>query len=615
MSNMSRLYNFGHGEKMSVPVATPPSPPQSLSDNDLNGPYYNQYWSLITGTVEHDGIPISTNGTYMTPYGTAAVPEAYFNPAGIQEDGLPHLEEINPWSGVNACSDPLFTHSRSTSYGLPESHHQNHPYHTPPMDGVGWQTYSDPMTLQQSVPALNNLANQILSTLISGTAQDFVNTVSSSEDTDKGQAYHTVVSLFEQTRRIFTHGAKLIIDPSELPVTSSAFFNRVVRKANLATFVISIFRGQNIPFLELDESFLDIFMPPGSRLLKSEGGLFLELKTQAFIAIMHTGGFKKEDLLDKLFPRDRGLELAILRRRSEPTHLAPSEADFISRAQTRRTYLSQDATSVESLARLPQKYNWKAFLEEVAVCVRRVMEGLDSSKDAVANSMLSVTSAPEDPITKATLAAHAAISGHSHHRSLSMNALNTSSSPFAPQLMFGSDGSPSSLASGRSFRSGTTATGSSPSTPESLSMPFAHHARTSHPTSSPSKGAGQRRANPPSQRRPWTQDEEKALLDGLERVKGPHWSQILALYGAGGSIAETLKDRNQVQLKDKARNLKLFFLKSGVEVPGYLKRVTGELRTRAPGQMARRERERERARREEEERQRRDREAAQVAVA
>lgn len=609
---------------MSVPVATPPSPPQSLSDNDLNGPYYNQYWSLISGTVEHDGIPISSNGAYMTPYGVAPVPESYFNPPGIQEEGMPHLEEINPWSNVNACSDPLFTHSRSTSYGLPEHHHPSHPYHTPPMDGVSWQqAYPDPMLLQQNIPMLNNLANQILSTLISGTAQDFVATVTSPDDQDKGQAYSTVVSLFEQQKRLFTRDSKLMIDASELPLQSTVF-TRVIRKANLATFVMAIFRSTNIPFVELDESFLDIFMPPGSRLLKSEGALWLELKTQAFIAIMMNGGAKKDDILDKLFTRDRGLELAILRRRSEPTHLAPSEGDFISRAHTRRAYLSQDAHSVESLARLPQKYNWKDFLEEVASCVRRVMEGLDSVKDgAVASSMLSVTSSPEDPITKATLAAHAAISG-AHSRSYSTNSLPvTTSSPFQTQLIHFTD-SPSSLASGRSFRSGTGST-SSPTTPDSLSMPFSQ-ARTSHPTSSPSSGSvvvggggaggkGPRRSNPPSQRRPWTQDEEKALLDGLERVKGPHWSQILALYGAGGSIAETLKDRNQVQLKDKARNLKLFFLKSGVEVPGYLKRVTGELRTRAPGQMARRERERERqARREEEERQRRDRDVQSVAA-
>lgn len=104
-----------------------------------------------------------------------------------------------------------------------------------------------------------------------------------------------------------------------------------------------------------------------------------------------------------------------------------------------------------------------------------------------------------------------------------------------------------------------------------------------------------RRAGLPSQRRPWTTDEENALMAGLDRVRGPHWSQILAMFGPGGTINESLKDRNQVQLKDKARNLKLFFLKSGIEVPYYLKYVTGDLKTRAPGQASKNEaKERER---------------------
>jgi hypothetical protein len=76
-------------------------------------------------------------------------------------------------------------------------------------------------------------------------------------------------------------------------------------------------------------------------------------------------------------------------------------------------------------------------------------------------------------------------------------------------------------------------------------------------------------------------------MAGLDRVKGPHWSQILAMFGPGGTVNEVLKDRNQVQLKDKARNLKLFFLKSNIEVPYYLQFVTGELKTRAPGQALR----------------------------
>lgn len=110
----------------------------------------------------------------------------------------------------------------------------------------------------------------------------------------------------------------------------------------------------------------------------------------------------------------------------------------------------------------------------------------------------------------------------------------------------------------------------------------------------------QRREGGSSTRRPWTQDEEKALMMGLDKVQGPHWSQILSLYGPGGSISNILKDRSQVQLKDKARNLKLFFLKSNSEMPYYLQAVTGELKTRAPGQAARKEAE-EKARQKSEE--------------
>ena len=130
-------------------------------------------------------------------------------------------------------------------------------------------------------------------------------------------------------------------------------------------------------------------------------------------------------------------------------------------------------------------------------------------------------------------------------------------------------------------------------------MPGIPHSSQSQPTqvlyerarmaASAKSSPTSRKSGLPSQRRPWTTEEENALMAGLDRVKGPHWSQILAMFGPGGTISEALKDRNQVQLKDKARNLKLFFLKSQIEVPYYLKFVTGELKTRAPAQAAKRE--------------------------
>ena len=81
----------------------------------------------------------------------------------------------------------------------------------------------------------------------------------------------------------------------------------------------------------------------------------------------------------------------------------------------------------------------------------------------------------------------------------------------------------------------------------------------------------------PMKRKPWTQAEEDALLSGLEQVGGPYWAQILGLHGRAGTVSEALKDRNQLQLKDKARNLKIRLLKAGQEVPTMLRNVTGEL--------------------------------------
>jgi hypothetical protein len=69
--------------------------------------------------------------------------------------------------------------------------------------------------------------------------------------------------------------------------------------------------------------------------------------------------------------------------------------------------------------------------------------------------------------------------------------------------------------------------------------------------------------NDKSERRQWSLEEEHALLEGLDRFCGPYWSQLLS--------DEQLKDRTESELKDKARSLKLFFLKAGIEVPFYLK--------------------------------------------
>jgi hypothetical protein len=84
----------------------------------------------------------------------------------------------------------------------------------------------------------------------------------------------------------------------------------------------------------------------------------------------------------------------------------------------------------------------------------------------------------------------------------------------------------------------------------------------------------QRRPGVPSAKRPWTTGEEGCLTMGLEMAQGPHWSQILALFGRGGSHDDQLKDRTEAQLKDRARNFD-----PTVRVP------TAEMRLHAQEQM------------------------------
>lgn len=87
--------------------------------------------------------------------------------------------------------------------------------------------------------------------------------------------------------------------------------------------------------------------------------------------------------------------------------------------------------------------------------------------------------------------------------------------------------------------------------------------------------AAKRSKNRPATfRRVWTEEEESALREGL-KVKGTQWTSILELFGPGGRINESLKNRTSLQLKDKARNWKLWYIKNHVEIPAWLKGASG----------------------------------------
>ncbi len=306
----------------------------------------------------------------------------------------------------------------------------------------------------------------------------------------------------------------------------------LIRKANIATFVSSILGAHDVSFFHLNEYFMETFVPSGHRLLKWQGAIFLELKTQTYIsAIMNSDG-SPEAMLDELFPPD--LDALILTRHPDAPSLSPSEQDFIDRCRARRKYLLPEPTTEDALQELPKKYQWNDFVREFASCISKNVDGIMN------------VPVRSHAGSGGTHADKRAANGAPNGQESQAGGLHTSGVPkIAPEASNGNG---------------------------ILNIPIL--TRQAIPTEKKATVASS------TIRQSWTKPEEDALLAGLEKVNGPHWSQILALYGRGGSVSEVLKDRNQVQLKDKARNLKLGYLKMGKDVPVALRGVTGELRKR-----------------------------------
>lgn len=367
----------------------------------------------------------------------------------------------------------------------------------------------------QSLPILDNLATQLIHT-ISKASYPQIQDMMRSDGSEDGQAYRTLKNLFDQTRKVYSRETPFI-DAIAIQMFQPAQ-QEIIRKANIATFISSILGAHDVSFFHLNEFFMETFVPLGHRLLKWQGAIYLELKTQTYISALMNSDGSREEMLDELFPPD--LDAQILTRHPDAPSLSPSEQDFIDRSRARKSYLLAEPTTDEAIHDLPKKYQWTDFVREFASCITKNVDGI-------------------------------------------MNV------PVRSQAAGGAKGG-----NAASDVNGQTANGAS--------NPALAAVQSLNLNGKSGDGASAKKSAPAVStiRQPWTKPEEDALLSGLDRVNGPHWSQILALYGRGGSVSEVLKDRNQVQLKDKARNLKLWYLKTGKEVPPALRGVTGELRKR-----------------------------------
>jgi hypothetical protein len=370
----------------------------------------------------------------------------------------------------------------------------------------------------------------------------------SGSDAEESQAYATLKSLFDQTRKVYSRETPFI-DAIAIQMFQPNQ-QEIIRKANIATFISSILGAFDVTFYHLNEYFMETFVPLSHRLLKWQGAIYLEMKTQTYISSLLNSQGSPEDLLEELFPPD--LDAQILTRHPDAPSLSPSEQDFIDRARQRKAYLLAEPASAETARELQKKYSWQDFSREFAAFISKNVDGI-MNVPARAHAGGGKQSSSDGSSGTVVKAGSGSIAGSILSTlSKSINAAHGKNRPDSSAATEGGAGKKSSFPSGTPSAATPGASGVTASGGNSNS----------------------------TIRQPWTKPEEDALLSGLERVNGPHWSQILALYGRGGSVSEVLKDRNQVQLKDKARNLKLWYLKTGKEVPASLKGVTGELRKR-----------------------------------
>lgn len=100
------------------------------------------------------------------------------------------------------------------------------------------------------------------------------------------------------------------------------------------------------------------------------------------------------------------------------------------------------------------------------------------------------------------------------------------------------------------------------------------------PSASPVKAGGSRlnryaTGGNASGRRPWTTVEDNALMAALQEIHqagstSMKWRTVLQWHGPAGTKSTLLENRNNAQLKDRARNLFNKYSKSGQNPPEWL---------------------------------------------
>ena len=208
-------------------------------------------------------------------------------------------------------------------------------------------------------------------------------------DSELGQAYTTLKSLFDQTKKIYSQQAPFL-SADELNIREPEH-RATIRTTNLATFVSSVFGGQDVGFYELNDHFIETFTPDGVPLAREPGQLFLNLKTQMYLSAVSQDEQErtKEDILEDLFPVN--FEDLLVGRHIN-TELSESERELVRASQERRESLMSERHDVESIRKskfsnsrhqlipltevLSEKHSWEDFLRSLSAHLNKAYEPL-----------------------------------------------------------------------------------------------------------------------------------------------------------------------------------------------------------------------------------------------
>ncbi|SCV05763.1 LANO_0H14642g1_1 [Lachancea nothofagi CBS 11611] len=415
-----------------------------------------------------------------------------------------------------------------------------------------------------SVALLENVSNQLLKLLTTSSIETLTALAIPGQDFYEGEVFETLFALFKQVKKVYTElpllnvrdvAPGLWLESEQCPYilkTQENLILAAIRKANIVTYLLSIMGRFQYGFSFLDDNFIDIFCPEGKdlpfeadralatslgRLLKPQAVLYLNLKTQAYISALepwkdnpHELPRVKQETLNQVFAPDVK-DFLLAKKRLRSSRLSPSEEDFIKRCAHRREKLAEQT----SLEQLISEYDWLDFFKEVFFYVQRNVSVLVWGKKGIEFASPYGDSDPNTSNNSTT---------GTELKMQDQDQLSQETPGLASDSLAEPSGDSEYFSSSRK------------------------------PSPTPLRDS--KTEKKPKQKRLWTKDEEAALVDAL-KSQGPAWSKILELHGAGGSVSELLKRRTQVQLKDKARNWKMYFLKGGLPVPDYLTKVTGDL--------------------------------------